>query len=142
VAVMRLPPATRNAQADALRQLIDAGEGPGTIRFYSAPMPETALTEIKEQTLLATLTFAQPCAEDPAGGTGCVPAVYGADLDLGAGLVQSSQCVFRASAIAIDDGRKTQAALTTETWKNHDRTARSSADRHAFQLFVLGQAAR
>ena len=68
MAVMRLPPATRNAQADALRQLIDAGEGPGTIRFYSAPMPETALTEIKEQTLLATLTFAQPCAEDPAGG--------------------------------------------------------------------------
>jgi len=49
---------------------------------------------------------------------------------------------FRASNIAIDDGRKNQAALMTETWKNHDRTDRSSADRYAFQLFVLGQAAR
>lgn len=68
MAVMRLPPATRNAQAEALRQLIDAGEEPGTMKFYSAPMPDNAVEEPQEQTLLAVLTFAQPCAETPVGG--------------------------------------------------------------------------
>ena len=67
MAVMRLPQATRNAQAETLRQLIDAGGEPGTIKFYSAPMPDHSWDELRA-TLLATLTFSYPCAEMPIGG--------------------------------------------------------------------------
>jgi hypothetical protein len=68
VAVMRVPQATRNAQAETMRQLIDAGSSAGTIKFYSGPMPDHAWDELHNQTLLASLTFSYPCAEMPIGG--------------------------------------------------------------------------
>lgn len=68
VAVMKIASATRNALAETVRQLIDGGGGPGTIKFYSGLMPDHTWDELSNQTLLATLTFSHPCAELPIGG--------------------------------------------------------------------------
>jgi len=65
---MRIPQATRNAMAETMRLLIDGGGSAGTIKFYSGLMPDHAWDELTNQTLLATLTFAHPCAETPVGG--------------------------------------------------------------------------
>lgn len=69
MAICRLATATRNALANALRDLIDAGGGPGLVRFYTGPMPATPDTAITTQTLLGTLTFSDPSAPGAAGGT-------------------------------------------------------------------------
>ena len=69
-AIMRISTALRNAQADAIAALIDAGAGPGTIKIYTAGsgMPAHPAVAITDQTLLGTLTFADPCAAPAADG--------------------------------------------------------------------------
>jgi hypothetical protein len=59
VANMRLATATRNALADKIDDLINAGAAGGTIKIYTATQPASANTAISDQTLLATLTFAE-----------------------------------------------------------------------------------
>ena len=58
MANFRLATATRNALADALAALVDAGAAGGTIKIYTATQPASANTAISDQTLLATLTMA------------------------------------------------------------------------------------
>jgi hypothetical protein len=67
-AILRICTDLRNAQADALATLIDAGVGAGTIKIYTigSGMPAHPATAITDQTLLGTLTFSNPCVAAPA----------------------------------------------------------------------------
>jgi hypothetical protein len=56
----------RNARATAIRDAIDAGTGPGRIRFYTGPKP-AAGAAISTQVLLGTAVFARPCGTIAGG---------------------------------------------------------------------------
>lgn len=53
--------AVRNATATARRDAIDAAATPGVVRLYTGSMPADADTAVGGQTLLGTVTCAQPC---------------------------------------------------------------------------------
>lgn len=57
--------ALRNSQLNAVRDRIDAGSGPGKLRIYSGTRPSTGGTAT---TLLAELTFSDPCAPNASNG--------------------------------------------------------------------------
>ncbi|NKF21570.1 hypothetical protein [Solimonas marina] len=59
--------AVSNARLNTIRDAVDAGPGAGKLRIYTSPRP-AAGAAITTQTLLATLTFADPCAPDAAAG--------------------------------------------------------------------------
>ena len=69
-AIMRICEDLRNAQADAIATLIDAGAGAGTIKIYTvgSGMPAHPADSITDQLLLGTLTFSDPCVAAPASG--------------------------------------------------------------------------
>lgn len=57
--------AARNAHLDDIRTRIDAGAGAGLLRVYDGSRPATGGTAT---TLLAELTFTDPCAPSAASG--------------------------------------------------------------------------
>lgn len=57
MANLRVATAARQAQCDAVVDLIDAGDSGGTIKIYDGTQPANANTAVSDQTLLATLTF-------------------------------------------------------------------------------------
>lgn len=59
MAVLRIPIAARNAAADAVVALIDAGPGAGTVKIYTGSQPTTA-NDTETGTLLATIALADP----------------------------------------------------------------------------------
>lgn len=77
MAVLKLATAARNAAADGVVDLVDAGAGAGTLKIYSGAVPTTGNDE--GSGLLATVTFADPAfgaastgvasATDPASVT-------------------------------------------------------------------------
>ena len=60
MANLRVATASRQAQCDAVVDLIDAGSGAGTIKIYTGTQPANANTAVSSQTLLGTLTFSDP----------------------------------------------------------------------------------
>lgn len=66
--MIRLPVASRNAAADAVADLVDAGSGPGIIRVYTGAQPSSA-DLAATGTLLATFTTNDPAFGSSAGGT-------------------------------------------------------------------------
>lgn len=60
--------AARNAQLNAIRDLIDAGATGGTINIYSGSQPATGDTALAGNTLLATLTFSTTSASNASAG--------------------------------------------------------------------------
>lgn len=68
-ASIRLNDAAANAALDAIRALIDAGAGAGTVKVYNGTIPTNAATAIGSQTLLGTLTFSDPSAASAASRT-------------------------------------------------------------------------
>lgn len=77
MAIMRISTALRNAQADAIKTLIDAGAAAGTIKIYTASMPAHPGDAITDQTLLGTLTFTDPSAPGAAAGVLTFSAITG-----------------------------------------------------------------
>ena len=69
MANLRIATATRNSMLDALATKVDADVGAGTINIYSGTQPANANTALSGNTLLATLTFTDPCAPAAASGT-------------------------------------------------------------------------
>jgi len=65
---MQISDAARNAMCNALVDLIDAGDGAGTLKIYTASKPAGPGTAITDQTLLATLTFSDPAFGNAAAG--------------------------------------------------------------------------
>ena len=59
MAVLKLAAAARNAAADGVVDLIDAGSGAGTVKIYTGSQPSTGDTA-ETGTLLVTLTLADP----------------------------------------------------------------------------------
>jgi hypothetical protein len=55
----------RNDRLQKIIDAIDAGAGAGTLKIYNGTRPATGGTAT---TLLATLTFSDPCAPAPASG--------------------------------------------------------------------------
>src|SRR3990167_9793896 len=68
----RITNAVASAACDAIVDLIDAGAGAGTLKFYTATIPTNADTALGAQTLLATLTFSDPAFG--AASNGVAPA--------------------------------------------------------------------
>lgn len=64
----RVITATRNAALDLIKTAVDAGAGPGTIKFYTGTQPVDANTALSGNNLLGTLTCADPCAPAASGG--------------------------------------------------------------------------
>jgi hypothetical protein len=58
----------RNAQVNAIRDLIDAGAAGGTINIYNGTQPATGETALSGNTLLATLTFSGTSAPNAVAG--------------------------------------------------------------------------
>lgn len=73
MAVCKIASATRNAIANSVATLVDAGSGPGTIKIYSGAQPATADTAASG-TLLATVTLG-----DPSFGAAAAGVITGAD---------------------------------------------------------------
>lgn len=61
MATTRITNAAGGACATAIMDAIDAGSGAGTLKVYAGTMPANADTAITDQTLLGTLTLADPC---------------------------------------------------------------------------------
>lgn len=61
MAILRLATAVKDTALTNIKTAIDAGAGPGTIKIYTATMPTLPSDAVTSQTLLGTLTFADPC---------------------------------------------------------------------------------
>src|SRR5215472_14350420 len=59
---------TRSAMLRALADMVDAGDGPGTIDIYGGQMPTAANDPLGDQPLLARLVFSRPAFGHTAGG--------------------------------------------------------------------------
>lgn len=76
---MSLAESLRNARLDLIATAIDAGAGAGTLKFYNGDRPATG-GAITTQTLLATVTFSDPCvASGATGGVLTFSALTGAN---------------------------------------------------------------
>jgi len=67
-AVLRVADLARNAQLNAIRDLIDAGAGPGLCRIYDGAQPADADDAIVAQVLLCEIALADPSAPNAAAG--------------------------------------------------------------------------
>ena len=61
--------ATRNAMVNAIRDQLDGGAGPATIKIYSGTQPATGDTALSGNTLLATITLADPSLPGASSGS-------------------------------------------------------------------------
>lgn len=57
----------RNTRANAIRDAIDAGAGPGIVQFYTGTRPATGAA-ITSETLLGTVTCGDPSTAAASGG--------------------------------------------------------------------------
>lgn len=70
----RLAAATRNAEADAAVDRLDAGAGPGTCKVYTGAQPASA-DDAATGTLLATFTLSDPAFGSAAAGVATANAI-------------------------------------------------------------------
>ncbi len=64
----RYSAAARNAACNAVVDLLDAGSGAATLKFYTGTQPASPDVAISDQTLLATLTFSDPAFGNASNG--------------------------------------------------------------------------
>lgn len=67
MAIIRFVTAVKNSCLVPIQTAIDAGSGPGTIKIYNGTQPTLASDPVATQTLLGTLTFADPCGSTASG---------------------------------------------------------------------------
>lgn len=67
MAILHFSTAVKNASLIPIRDAIDAGSGPGTVKIYSGTIPADCATSITSQVLLGTLTFSDPCGTVASG---------------------------------------------------------------------------
>ena len=98
---LRLATSARNAAADAIVDLVDAGAGAGTLRIYTGAQPATPNTAASG-TLLATVTLA-----DPAYGAAATGVVTLTDPGAVTGVADGTAGWFRvydSNSNAVFDG--------------------------------------
>ncbi len=61
MATVRLATPTANAALDAIAAIMNAGSGPAVGKIYNGTIPTNADTAVGSQTLLAEVTFSDPC---------------------------------------------------------------------------------
>lgn len=66
--------AARNAAADAVVDLIDAGDGAGSLRIYDGTRPAGPDTAVTTQTLLAEIELADPAFGSASNGVAALDA--------------------------------------------------------------------
>lgn len=71
---LRLSTATRNAKANAAVDLLDAGAGPGLLRFYSGSQPASA-NDAATGTLLVEFELADPAFGNASSGVATANAI-------------------------------------------------------------------
>jgi hypothetical protein len=69
MAVFRTATPTANAALDQYNVALNAGGGPGLLKFYTGTQPETADDALSGNTLLGTLTFSDPAASAASART-------------------------------------------------------------------------
>lgn len=67
MAIIRFAVAVKNSTLTQIRDAIDAGSGPGTMKVYTGTIPADVATAVGSQVLLGTLTFSDPCGTVAAG---------------------------------------------------------------------------
>ncbi len=67
MAIIRFVTTAKKNALDTLKTAIDAGSGAGTIKVYNGTQPTSANDAVTTQTLLATLTFSDPCGTTSSG---------------------------------------------------------------------------
>ena len=98
---LRISTSARNAAADAIADLVDAGTGAGTLRIYTGTQPATPNTAVTG-TLLATVTLV-----DPAFGAASTGVVTLADPGSVTGAADGTAGWFRvydSDSNAVFDG--------------------------------------
>lgn len=70
----KLTNAVRSAACDAIVDLIDAGSGAGTLKFYTGSPPTNA-SDAASGTLLATLTFSDPAFGAASNGVATASSI-------------------------------------------------------------------
>lgn len=67
MAIIKFVTAVKNSALDTVKTAIDAGSSGGTIKVYTGAQPTSPADAITTQTLLATLTFSDPCGTSASG---------------------------------------------------------------------------
>lgn len=75
MATLHLSTAARNAAANAIVDLIDAGAGAGFIDIYDGVMPATPQDAVTTQTKLARLTWSDPAFGNASVGTATASSI-------------------------------------------------------------------
>ena len=75
MANFRAAAATRNAMVNAIRDALDAGAGPGTIKIYSGTQPANGDAALSGNTLLATIPLADPSLPGASSGSAALNGV-------------------------------------------------------------------
>ena len=83
MAIIRFVDAVKNAVLLPIKTAIDAGSGPGTIKFYTGTQPTLPSDAVVAQVLLGTVTFQDPSGPNPTSGafTAATPLVQDSAAD-------------------------------------------------------------
>lgn len=108
----------RNARMQAVADAIDAGTGHATIEVYTGTRPEVKGDAITDQTLLATVEFADPCTTTPIANGALTfdafqPAVAVADGTATWGRIKSADGTFIADLDVSQAGGGGQLVLNS-----------------------------
>lgn len=116
---LRITTAARNAAADAVVDLLDAGAGPATIEIRSGSQPASA-NDAATGTLLATFTLGDPAFGAAASGAATLAGVPRTTTGAAAGTAgwfrakdSTGATVFDGSVTATGGGGELQLNTTT-----------------------------
>ena len=83
MAIIRFAVAVKNSTLTQIRDAIDAGPAGGTCKIYTGTQPNDVATGLSGNTLLGTLTFADPCGSVSAGVLTMSPITQDSSADAG-----------------------------------------------------------
>ena len=119
----------RNARLNAIRDAIDGGAGAGLLRIYDGSRPATGGTAT---TLLAELTFTDPCSTGASSGTLTMSAITADSSANANGTASWFRCVDSAGTFVLDGNVGTSGSDL-----NLNSTSISSGQNVAVSSFVI-----
>lgn len=119
----------RNARLNAIRDAIDGGAGAGLLRIYDGSRPATGGTAT---TLLAELTFTDPCSTGASSGTLTMSAITADSSANATGTATWFRCVDSTGTFCVDG-----SVSTSGSDLNLNSTSISSGQNVAVSSFVI-----
>lgn len=119
----------RNARLNAIRDAIDGGAGAGLLRIYDGSRPATGGTAT---TLLAELTFTDPCSTGASSGTLTMSAIAADSSANNNGTATWFRCVDSTGTFCVDG-----SVGTSGSDLNLNSTTISSGQNVAVSSFVI-----